>query len=245
MKVQVSQLAQSSHAERGYTGAEMRSPATWPRRRSSLEGFEERGRVILEAAADEFCKKGYDDASISSIARSACVSDSVIYKHVESKEHLLYEAIGWRYETVVRQIVDEVNAATGAEERIRLFIHLHLRSWAQTPQFNLLYFHETRRPPHRYSHLINVHSAIFLRCLEDVLRQGIAAGLFKSNLKLRFVRDFVIGGLDHSVWWTGALGKSIDVDALADQALRLVLRGISASPTLENPTRQSAHKETS
>ena len=206
----------------------MREPATEPRRQSNREGFEERSRAILEAAVEEFCKKGYDAASISSIARTVGISDSLIYKHVESKEHLLYEAIGWRYEKVVQEIVEELKSVDGPDAKLRLFVHLHLRSWAQTPKFNLLYFHETRRAPHKYSHLISVHSTIYVHCLEDILKEGVEAGLFDPSLNLRFIRDFIIGGLDHTVWWTAALEKWIDVHALAEQTYAHILPGIYA-----------------
>ncbi len=202
--------------------------ATSSRRSSLHDDFDARTRAILDAALREFCKKGYDSASISSIAASVGISDGLIYKHFESKEHLLYETIAWRYSDVVNHITSEVAKAGDAQARLRRFVELHLQSWSDTPSFNLLYFHETRRPPHKYSNIVRQYSRKFVRCLEGVLRDGVESGDFAGGLDLRFIRDFVIGGIDHAVWWTAALKKRIDVQALTDQTMTYILPAILA-----------------
>lgn len=202
------------------------------RRSSQPDDFEERTRVILAAALKEFSKVGYDAASINSIAAAAGISDGLIYKHFESKEHLLYETIAWRYSGIVAQIVSRVNNEPNPRRRLRRFVELHFQSWADTPAFNLLYFHETRRPPHKYSNIVRPHSRKFVRCLEAILHDGVENGDFAQGLNIRFIRDFVIGGVDHSIWWTAALGRRISVQSLTDQTMTYILPAIlSGSPT--------------
>lgn len=196
-------------------------------RRSSLhDDFETRERVILAAALREFCKNGYDASSISAIAASVGISDGLIYKHFESKEHLLYETIAWCYADIAGNVVDEVAKVTGPRERLRRFVELHLQSWSEMPAFSLLFFHETRRPPHKYSGIVRPLSRKFVRCLEGILNDGIAAGDFAKGLNVRFIRDFIIGGIDHAVWWTAAQKRRVDVQALTEQTLMYVLPAI-------------------
>jgi AcrR family transcriptional regulator len=200
-----------------------------PRPANLHDDFEARGLAILDAALREFCDKGYSAVSIGSIAASVGISDGLIYKHFESKEHLLYEAIAWAYAEVAANIVSEVAKADSPRDRLRRFVELHLESWRDTPAFNLLYFHETRRPPHKYSAIVSQQSRKFVRCLEGILRDGVASGDFDPGLNVRFIRDFVIGGIDHAVWWSAARGRRIDVQALTDQAMRYVLPAILAA----------------
>lgn len=49
---------------------------------------EEKRRRIIEAATMEFAKKGYHDASISSIAAKAQISVGSVYKYFENKQDL-------------------------------------------------------------------------------------------------------------------------------------------------------------
>src|SRR4051812_5082686 len=109
------------------------------------DDLEVRERTILSAALKEFCERGYDTASISAIAQAAGVSDGLIYKHFDGKEHLLYEAIAVRYREDVRRALAELDSIEGAWPRLEGFVRLHLRAWRERPEFYLLFFHETRR----------------------------------------------------------------------------------------------------
>ena len=206
-----------------------RKPA--PKRQSSIhDDFASRQNAILTAALGEFCSAGYAATSINSIASSVGVSAGLLYKHFDSKEHLLYEAIAFQYSEDIQKLINEVSQVEGAWKKLRLFVRLHLSSWRDTPDFNLLFFHETRRPTHKYSRIVREHARIYVRCLEDILEEGIKSGDFSPNISVRFIRDFLIGGLDHSVWASAATGRRIDVDALSDQAMAYLLPNILAHP---------------
>lgn len=193
------------------------------RRAGRQDDFQARERTILSAALKEFCGRGYDAASISAIAQAAGVSDGLLYKHFDGKEHLLYEAIAFRYRDDVDRAVAEIDRVSGAWPRLERFVRLHLRAWQESPEFYLLFFHETRRAPHRYSEIVQQPARTYVRRLEAILTEGMAAGVFAPDLNVRFIRDFLIGGLDHTVWWHVAQRHELDVAALADQAMAYLL----------------------
>ena len=191
-----------------------------PRRHSSIhDDFATREEAILKAALLEFCSAGYEATSINSIAASVGVSAGLLYKHFDSKEHLLYEAIAFRYRKDIGEFIATIAGIDGSLPKLRKFIEMHLSSWRDTPDFNLLFFHETRRPIHKYSSIVQEHARTYVRCLENILEEGVSTGAFAHDINIRFVRDFLIGGLDHSVWWSAATGRPIDVEALTDQAM--------------------------
>ncbi|MCX2931799.1 helix-turn-helix domain containing protein [Mycobacterium sp. CVI_P3] len=59
-----------------------------PTRRSSNEVK----ALLLDAAADEFSRQGYRDATVQGIARRADLSVSAVYRHFESKSDLFRQA---------------------------------------------------------------------------------------------------------------------------------------------------------
>lgn len=222
--------------------AARKMPKTTPRA-SLREEFELRGEAILETALAEFCENGYNATSISSIASRLGVSDGLLYKHLDGKEELLYRSIAWHYAEVVQKIRDEVKKEKAPLDRMRRFVELQFLSWRDSPKFNLLYFHETRRPPHKYSSILIPLSSSYVRCFEDILRDGIESGQFQPDLNVRFIRDFVIGGLDHSVWWAAATGRRIDVEALTEQSMAYVLPGLLAKPAAKGASAKKAAKK--
>lgn len=200
------------------------------RQGSIHDDFASREEAILKAALGEFCSTGYAATSINSIAASVGVSAGLLYKHFDSKEHLLYEAIALQYSEDINRLIKDIERVEGAWQKLRRFVTLHLCSWRDTPDFNLLFFHETRRPTHKYSGIVREHARTYVRCLEDVLKNGIKSGEFSPDISVRFIRDFLIGGLDHSVWSSAATGRPINVEALTDQAMAYLLPNILARP---------------
>ena len=81
-------------------------------RRQRLTGAQ-RQKVILEAAAEVFARRGYEGARLEEIARTAGVSKALIYEHFEGKREL--------YAQIFRRGTDEsfgtALAAVAAEEQ--------------------------------------------------------------------------------------------------------------------------------
>jgi TetR/AcrR family fatty acid metabolism transcriptional regulator len=58
-------------------------------RHIALDSKTKKRRQIINAATKVFCKKGYDESSISEIANEAGVADGTIYEYFDNKENLL------------------------------------------------------------------------------------------------------------------------------------------------------------
>lgn len=122
-----------------------------PRRRLKAP---ERRRVILAAARKAFSKTGDPNTTtISTIAKEAKVSESVIYQHFVSKDELFFEAIVEPLRAAVVGIVDELgqlNPILGHDQDIP---DPTQRFWTTTikamqdvfPLLGLVLFGETKR----------------------------------------------------------------------------------------------------
>lgn len=95
--------------------------ATQARRR--LPASERRER-ILDAAAEVFAERGYNDASMAAIASRAGVVASVIYDHFGSKQELAVELLELHGAALVRQTITDLEPAPPRElfhESVDLF----------------------------------------------------------------------------------------------------------------------------
>jgi AcrR family transcriptional regulator len=63
------------------------------------ENLERRAR-ILQAARDTFATEGFRNAEVSSIARRAGVGKATIYKHFDSKDHLLLTIVDDNFKAI-------------------------------------------------------------------------------------------------------------------------------------------------
>ncbi len=95
-------------------------------RPAAAQRYDRRLAEILAHAAEVFCKKGYEGASMRDLSRASGMSLAGLYYYFESKERLLYLIQKHTFATIVRQLKARLDDVTDAEERIRIFILNHL-----------------------------------------------------------------------------------------------------------------------
>jgi AcrR family transcriptional regulator len=88
--------------------------------------YDRRLAEILAHAADVFCKKGYEGASMRDLSRESGMSLAGLYYYFESKERLLYLIQKHTFTTIVQRLKARLEGVSDAEERIRIFILNHL-----------------------------------------------------------------------------------------------------------------------
>ncbi|HLW54709.1 MAG TPA: TetR/AcrR family transcriptional regulator [Candidatus Angelobacter sp.] len=90
--------------------------------------FDRRLAKLLDHAAQIFCEKGYEGASMRDLSRATGMSLAGLYHYFSSKEELLYLIQKHTFETIIANLRPRLEASNSsdAEERIRIFIENHL-----------------------------------------------------------------------------------------------------------------------
>src|SRR5579871_4584215 len=88
--------------------------------------FDRRLAKVLHHAARIFCEKGYAGASMRDLSRAAGMSLAGLYHYFDSKEELLYLIQKHTFQTIIERSQERLQATSGAEQRVRVFIANHL-----------------------------------------------------------------------------------------------------------------------
>jgi AcrR family transcriptional regulator len=137
---------------------------------------------ILAAAVDEFLEKGYEGASVDSIARRAGLTKGGIYHHFRSKEEILFAA-NKRFQEPVLAMIETAEATPDAVEAVSGFIAEYLEYWASHPMemaFLFLSYTKVLSSPElwsfyeEYSHLMRVFA-------QGLYKRGIESGIFRVH----------------------------------------------------------------
>ncbi|HEU4415269.1 MAG TPA: TetR/AcrR family transcriptional regulator [Candidatus Angelobacter sp.] len=88
--------------------------------------FDRRLAKVLQYAAQIFCEKGYEGASMRDLSRAAGMSLAGLYHYFESKEELLYLIQKHTFRTIIERLHQRLAGASDPEGRIRIFIENHL-----------------------------------------------------------------------------------------------------------------------
>lgn len=88
--------------------------------------YDKRMSEILAHAAEVFCEKGYEGASMRDLSRATGMSLAGLYYYFESKERLLFLIQKHTFTTIVARLKKRLEHVSDPEERVRAFILNHL-----------------------------------------------------------------------------------------------------------------------
>ncbi|MQA03171.1 MAG: TetR family transcriptional regulator [Streptosporangiales bacterium] len=185
--------------------------------------------AVLSAATRLFATQGYLETNTREIAEAAGVTKSGLFYHIGSKEELLY-AIHHRFgmenlENLARWTA-EAGPAADAAARLRKLVVEHSRVMGDRPYHVRVFTDQARylsaaKRPH-----IEALRARYVDGFEDVVRAGIADGVFK-NLHPRITTLAVLGMLNSMSRWFRQDGR-LSADRIGAVFADLVLTGLAA-----------------
>lgn len=146
------------------------------------EAKEKRVEDLANAAVEEFLEKGYENASMESIAKRAGVSKGGLYHYFGSKDELLVAA----NEKLTEPIYGMMKAAAenaDAREGIEKYIESYLAHWTEH-QTELLFFFLTMTKALSCRDLWGMYeeySKGMLKFFEDIYNKGIEDGVFVQH----------------------------------------------------------------
>ena len=174
---------------------------------------------ILAAAEAEFSQNGFDATRMDAIAQRANVNKERIYAYFRSKETLyitvlerLYQRID-AYETVLASLSFE------GTETLRQAVAEYFSFLSQNPAFVRLIMWENL---HDASYAKQVNTTLF-RGIETILREGVARGVFRSDLDIEqtviSVNLFCFSAFSNNKTLSALCGTSFDSEeALSTRA---------------------------
>ncbi len=143
---------------------------------------EERVGQILEAAIEEFLEKGYDGASVESIAKRAGLTKGGVYHHFTSKDEILFAANSM-FQQPVSAMIEHAYGLPSATEGLRFFIREYLRFWERHPKaiaFVFLSMSKMLSVPSIW-HSLATYFSDMSRFMESLLERGVALGELRTH----------------------------------------------------------------
>ena len=193
-----------------------------------------KGAAILKAAEKIFAQKGFHEATISDIAKTAEVSEATIYEYFSSKEELLFTIPAETIHQYQEKNLEILEYIQGAANKLRFLIYRHLKLYASNPDYAnvvMLILKGNRNFLKTEAYKIVQRSA---RNTTQVLEEGIQNGEFRPHIKPYLVRGMIWGTIEHLVTRKSLLGKPQDLLGLADEIVNTIFQGILV------PTRESS-----
>ena len=185
------------------------------------------GRIkIVEALRSLLETKDFASITTAEIAKTAGVTEALIYKYFKDKRDLLYQVLAEYLTHYIIRAEGDLKGIKGSLNKLRKSIWTHINVYATDRVFAKILLLEVRSFSDYYTSepykLVKEYSNI----LHMIVKEGIENGEIRNDLSPEFLRQVILGCIEH-VCLTGiAFQREISPDKLSEEICSFVFRGI-------------------
>lgn len=184
-----------------------------------------RGQII-RAAERVFAKQGFQEATISHVAKEAAVSDATIYEYFSSKEELLFSIPGETAGRTVQNLRHILAHMLDPADKIHGIIYSYLMFYENHPDYASIAMLILKQNRKFLDTPVYEDIRRLSRIIIEVLEEGISSGRFRADIDVYLIRSLILGTIEHNVIRWLLLGKPEKLSKLAKPLTDLVLGGI-------------------
>ena len=187
-----------------------------------------RKNKILEAAERVFGEKGFQDTTISEIAKEAKISEASIYEYFSTKEGLLF-SVPTKYASDLFSLMEfHLKLIRGAGNKLRSIIYLLLLSYEERPDnasIIMLILKHNKKFLNTEGHL-EIKKA--LRIIDETIDEGVKTGEFRNDINVYLIRSMILGTIEHLVTSWVMTERPESLIDVTDPLFDTVIQGIQS-----------------
>lgn len=184
---------------------------------------------ILEAAVRVFAERGYHGSTMAEVARAADVATGTIYLYFERKQDLLIELFRRHLAAYIESAVPAIRAQGPGPGQLRAVAASHLGFFDEDRDRAAVFQVHAREPDPVLAEGIRPTVARYFEVIADVIRAGVDAGAFRSDLDVRLARQVFFGALDEVVTGWLRSSRSYSLMSVLDPVSEMLIRAFAAS----------------
>lgn len=184
---------------------------------------------IAGALRTLLAEKEFVAITTAEIARTAGVTEALIYKYFRDKRDLLHQVLGEYLDHLVSKAETDVKGIKGALNKLRKIIWSHINMYATNRVFAKILLLEVRNYSDYFNsdayQTVKRYSGIILGIIEE----GVANREIRADVPAALIRQTVLGAIEHSCLPAVIFNREISPDDLTDELCELIFYGISRS----------------
>jgi AcrR family transcriptional regulator len=191
---------------------------------------EEKRRIILDAAARVFARKGFHTSRVGDIAEEAGVAHGLLYHYFSSKDEVLETIFREHWAVLLDRIHTVESSGEPPLEQLRGIAAAMFEGWRREPDVVRVVVREIARSTEvqeRAGELVKPIGAI-----RRIIERGQADGTFRRDLEAETAAIIFYGAIDELItgWVIGRLaGDEDDVASAQRHIVEVLASGLSAS----------------
>lgn len=185
------------------------------------------GRLKIMAALRELLQsKEFSLITTSEIAKTAGVTEGLIYKYFDDKQELLFEVLEELFDQVIIEIEAALSESDDPIEQFKRFISASFRSYAKSKVFSRIILLEVRKSERFFKSgaygLVKHYSDRLLQ----IIQAGVEKGVFNAKINPRDIRNTVLGAIEHASLHNILFEKPFEAEKRTESLCNIVFNGI-------------------
>jgi TetR/AcrR family transcriptional regulator, fatty acid metabolism regulator protein len=188
------------------------------------------GKIKIMAALESLLEeKDFVSITTAEIAKTAGVTEGLIYKYFQDKRDLLHEVLAEFLEFFITRAEKDVRDIQGAVNKLRQVIWTHISMYAHNRVFAKILILEVRNYPDYFNSDAYEMVRRYTDFLLDVVEEGQSEGSIRNDIPSSAIRQIILGGIEH-VCLPGVLfNLPLDPDKVSEQLAEVILGGIASA----------------
>ena len=152
--------------------------------------------ALLRAAIDTFAARGFFNAQVADVARSAGVAAGTVYLYFRGKDDLLISIFERTMKDAIADGRRSVDALTDPIERLREIARLHLGRLGRDRALAVVFQVELRQSTKFMERFSSTQLREYLGIIRSVIADGQARGVFRGAISPTLAAKLFFGALD-------------------------------------------------
>jgi AcrR family transcriptional regulator len=189
------------------------------------------GRIkISEALKSLLMEKSFSEITWAEIAKTAGVSEALIYQHFQDKRGLLHEVLADYLEAFSREIDFALKGIQGALNKLRKLMWSQMNFYKQDRIFTKILLLEVRNFPGYYRSRTYRKVQGFGKRVLDIIEEGIGNNEIREDISPRHIRQVLLGSIEHMILPCVIFDREITPDTFTEDICKMLFEGIEKRP---------------
>ena len=182
--------------------------------------------ALLRAAIETFAARGFFNAQVADVARTAGVAAGTVYLYFRGKDDLLISIFEKTMKEAIAAGRESIARHTDPLAQLRTIARLHLDRMSRDRNLAVVFQVELRQSTKFMERFSATHLREYLGIIRDVIARGQSMGIFRKTLNPTLAAKLLFGMLDEMAtnWILSRRKYSLIADA--DAIVELFVRGV-------------------
>ncbi len=187
------------------------------------------GRIkIMKAFSLLMSEKDFHSITTAEIAKTAEVTEGLIYKYFKDKKDLLYQVLNEHFFEFQAKIENRIANEKTCVEQLEVIIFSSLESYAANRIFSKILLLEVRNSLDFFESGAYEMVRKYTRTVLKIIEKGIETGELKPETNPHILWKVILGAIEHACLGEIIFGRELDIDEVSTGIANIVFSGAKA-----------------